>query len=62
MIVQNLNAVRAKKPKRLPIVLTVEEVRLIMNQLTGAPVAHGQYALRRRIAPGGMLAAQSPGY
>jgi len=29
--------IRAKKPKRLPIVLTVEEVRLIMHQLTGVP-------------------------
>lgn len=31
------NVVWAKKPKRLPIVLTVEEVRLVMNHLTGVP-------------------------
>ena len=29
--------IRAKKPKRLPIVLTVEEVRLVLNHLTGVP-------------------------
>ena len=35
--VQDLgNVIRAKKPKRLPIVLTVEEVRLVMGHLTGA--------------------------
>ncbi len=29
--------IRAKKPKRLPVVLTPEEVRLILNQLSGVP-------------------------
>ncbi len=29
------DVIRAKKPKRLPIVLTPEEVRLVLNQLSG---------------------------
>jgi len=30
-----LEIIRAKKPQRLPVVLTVEEVRLVLNQLSG---------------------------
>ena len=32
-----LNAVRAKKPKRLPVVLTRDEVRCVIDQLDGTP-------------------------
>jgi integrase len=31
----NLNAVRAKRPRRLPTVLTVEEVRAVLQQMDG---------------------------
>ena len=33
----DINAVRAKKPKRLPVVLTREEVRCVIDQLDGTP-------------------------
>jgi integron integrase len=32
-----LEIIRAKKPERLPVVLTVEEVRLVLNHLSGIP-------------------------
>ena len=34
---ETINAVRAKKPKRLPVVLTREEVRCVIDQLDGTP-------------------------
>lgn len=33
----DINAVRAKKPKRLPVVLTRDEVRRVIDQLDGTP-------------------------
>ena len=35
---QNVNAVRAKKPKHLPVVFTPEEVRQILARLSGVPL------------------------
>ncbi len=34
---QNIDAVRARKPKRLPVVFTQEEVREILGRLSGVP-------------------------
>ena len=34
---KNIDAVRAKKPKHLPVVFTKEELRQILVSLTGAP-------------------------
>jgi integrase len=34
---QNINAVRAKKPKHLPVVFTRDEVRQILARLGGVP-------------------------
>jgi len=34
---ESINTVRAKKPKRLPVVLTREEVRCVLDQLDGTP-------------------------
>ncbi len=36
--IQNLNAVRAKKPRHLPVVFTPEEVRHILARLSGVPL------------------------
>lgn len=36
--IQNLDAVRAKKPKHLPVVFTPEEVRRILARLSGVPL------------------------
>ena len=36
--IQNLDAVRAKKPKNLPVVFTPEEVRQILARLSGVPL------------------------
>ena len=36
--IQNLDAVRAKKPKNLPVVFTAEEVRQILARLSGVPL------------------------
>ncbi len=35
---QNVNAVRAKKPKHLPVVFTPEEVRQVLARLNGVPL------------------------
>ncbi|MGA0200343.1 MAG: phage integrase N-terminal SAM-like domain-containing protein, partial [Prochlorotrichaceae cyanobacterium] len=34
----SINAVRAKRPKRLPVVLTASEVRLVLAELQGIPL------------------------
>lgn len=36
--IQNLDAVRAKKPRHLPVVFTPEEVREILARLNGVPL------------------------
>lgn len=49
---KNIDAVRAKKPKHLPVVFTQEEVRQILARLTGAPfiVANLLYGSGLRIS------------
>ena len=34
----NVDAIRAKKPKRLPVVLTQDEVKAVLKQLSGVPL------------------------
>ena len=57
------NVTRAGSAKRLPVVLTREEVRALLAQLQGAPVADRQPPLRWRPASHGGLApsGQGPG-
>jgi site-specific recombinase XerD len=42
--------VRARRPHRLPVVLTREEVRAVLQRLDGVTPPHGLPALRRRAA------------
>ena len=51
---------RAKRPARLPIVLTKDEVRRLFAHLHGKPT-HGRTALWKRIAVDGVHAVESQG-
>jgi hypothetical protein len=53
--------VRAKRPERLPVVLTRDEVRALLDALEGGPSPHGLSALRRRPPPARMLPPARPG-
>ena len=53
--------VRAKRPQRLPIVLTREEVRAVLQQLEVRASAHGRPALWRRPTGSRVLPAPRPG-
>ena len=55
------NVERAKKPARLPVVLTRDEVRKVFAHLQGTPRAYGGFALRERASVNGVRAvARSP--
>ncbi len=48
------NMERAKRPARLPVVLTAAEVRAVLAHLEGQPPPHGQPPLRRWLAADGV--------
>lgn len=54
--------VRAKRPHRLPVVLTKEEVRRVLGNIKGHSVVDGDAPLWSRIASDGMLPSESQGY
>jgi site-specific recombinase XerD len=47
--------VRAKRPSRLPVVLTKEEVQRLLNSISGTPLVDGDAVVRGRIAAHGVL-------
>ena len=50
---------RAKKPARLPVVLTRAEVRKVFAELHRHAEGHGGVAVRKRLAPDGVRALES---
>jgi len=53
---------RAKKPKRIPVVLTRDEVHKLFSYLHGVPRLNGWSSLWNRAASDGMCAAASKGH
>lgn len=59
--------IRARKPKRLPVVMTRDEVKAVLANLAGdkrlmRQTAHGNGHVRRRVASDGMSAFESAGH
>lgn len=53
--------IRARRPRRLPVVLTPDEVKAVLGQLTGDKWLHGLAHVWRRTALDGMSSIASPG-
>ena len=54
--------VRAKRPQRLPVVLTKDEVKKVIDHMTGVAAFDGDSALRCRLTTDGMLPSSSQGH
>ena len=52
---------RAKRPERVPVVLTRQEVALVLDQMQGAELADGQPDVRHRCAAHGVRSAAGVG-
>jgi site-specific recombinase XerD len=51
--------VRAKKPRRLPVVLTQEEVKRVLSGLSGTPLVDGDAPVWRGTAFAGVMPSTS---
>ena len=54
--------IRARKPTRLPVVMTRDEVKAVLSEPFGRQVADGLAYVRRGVAPDGMPVPAGSGY
>jgi hypothetical protein len=53
---------RAKKPQKMPVVLSRDEIKQIFAHLKGVPKNHGRSSLRKWATPDGVRSSASQGF